>query len=106
MTNDVKDEIGSSVLFENDEIKVWDLQVEPGKGHGMHRHTNDYVLVFIGDCRLRGVNQDGSTRFEQDMHDGDTILRTIDGDEDIHDAVNVGTTMSRNLIIELKKPTS
>lgn len=103
MTDAVKDEIGSQVLFENDRIKIWDLQIEPGKGHGMHRHRNDYVLVFIGDCRLRGVNQDGSTRFEQTMTDGTTLLRTIDGEEDIHDAVNVGDAVSRNLIIELKR---
>jgi len=102
MTQNVKPEVGSSVLYENDDIKVWDLQLEPGQNHGMHKHTNDYVLVFIGDCRLRGVNEDGTTRFEQDMHDGDTFLRKVDG-EDVHDALNVGDTLSRNLIIELKR---
>lgn len=103
MTQTVKDEIGTEVLYENDQIKIWNMQLEPGQGQGMHRHRNDYVLVFIGDCRLRGVNQDGSTRFEETMTDGTTILRTIDGDEDIHDAINVGDSVSRNPIIELKK---
>ncbi len=103
MNETVKDEIGTEVLFENDQIKIWDLQLAPGEAHGMHRHTNDYVLVFIGENRIRGVNQDGTTRFEQDMHDGDTFHRVLDADEDIHDAVNVGTGPSRNIIIELKK---
>ena len=103
MSEAVKDEIGSAVLFEDDRVKIWDLQIEPGQGHGMHRHSNDYILVFVGDCRLRGINADGSTRFEQDMHHGQVVHRTLEGDEDVHDALNVGDTPSRNLIIELKK---
>lgn len=101
MAQDIKPEIGTSVLFENEQLKIWDLQLEPGEKHGLHRHENDYVLVFIGDCRLRGVNEDGSTRFEQDMHDGDTFFRKVQG-EDVHDAMNVGQSLSRNIIIELK----
>lgn len=103
MSENVKDEIGSKVLFENDQVKIWDLQLQPGENHGVHRHKNDYLLIFVGESRLRGTNADGSTRFEEDMHDGDVFLRTIDGDEDIHDAHNVGDTPSRNFIIELKK---
>lgn len=103
MSDNVKDEIGSSILFENDQIKVWDLQLAPGEGHGMHRHKNNYVLVFIGDCRLRSINEDGSTRFEQDIHDGTVFHRVLDNGEDIHDAINVGDGPSRNLIIELKQ---
>jgi len=104
MSAEIKDEIGTEVLFENDQLKIWDLQLAPGEAHGMHRHRNDYVLVFIGDCRLRGVNEDGSTRFEQDMQDGATFHRVLDTEEDVHDAVNVGDSPSRNIIIELKKP--
>ena len=103
MTQAVKDEIGTKVLFENEQVKIWDLQLAPGENHGMHRHTNDYYLVFVGENRLRGLNEDGSVRFEQDMHDGDVFHRVLKGDEDIHDAVNVGDTPSRNFIIEIKK---
>lgn len=102
MNDPVKDEVGTKVLYEDDRFKVWDMQLAPGEGQGLHRHTRDYLLVFIGDCRIRGVNLDGTTRFEQDMPDGTVIKRTIDGDADIHDAINAGTSMSRNIIIELK----
>lgn len=102
MSENIKDEVGASVLFENDQIKIWDLQMAPGENQGMHVHKNDYVVVFIGDSRVRGVNQDGSTRFEKDMVDGTAIHRVLDGDEDVHDAVNVGDGISRNLVIELK----
>ena len=102
MNDGIKDEIGTQVLYEDEQFKVWDMQLAPGEGQGLHRHTRDYLLVFIGDSRIRGVNQDGTTRFEQTMTDGTVIKRTIDGDEDVHDAINVGRSRSRNLIIELK----
>jgi hypothetical protein len=98
----IKNEVGSKVLFENDQLKIWDLQLAPGENQGMHVDKKDYVVVFIGDSRIRGVNQDGSTRFEQDMADGTVIHRVLDADEDVHDAVNVGEGRSRDLVIELK----
>ena len=94
--------VGPKVLFEDEKFKVWDLQLEPGEALGMHRHTRDYLLVFIGESRIRGVNPDGTTCFEQDMHDGDVFQRVIDDADDVHDAVNVGDTLSRNIIIEMK----
>ena len=103
MAEQVKEEIGSNVLFENDQVKVWDLQLQPGENLGVHRHTNDYVLIFVGESTIRGTNADGSTRFVNEMKDGDVVFRTIEGEEDIHDAHNAGETPSRNFIIELKK---
>ena len=103
MSNSVKDEVGTRKLFENEQVRVWDLQLQPGENLGVHRHENDYVLIFVGDSTIRGTNADGSTRFQNDMSDGDVLYRKIDGKEDIHDAYNAGTTPSRNFIIELKK---
>lgn len=102
MSESIKDEVGSKLLFENEKVKVWDLQMEPGDHLGMHRHKNDYVLIFVGESTIRGTNSDGSTRFVNEMHDGDVFFRKIEGDEDIHDAHNDGDTPSRNFIIELK----
>lgn len=99
----VKDEVGTSVLFENDDVKIWDLQLAPGENHGMHRHTNDYLLIFVGDTQLRGLNADGSVRFEQTMKDGEVVHRVLGGEDDVHDAVNISDELSRNFIIELKR---
>ena len=100
MAETIKNEVGSKVLFENEQIKIWDLQLDPGKNQGMHRHSNDYMVVFIGDCRVRGLNEDGSTRFEQEMADGTVLHRKLDSKDDVHDLINVGDTTSRNLVIE------
>jgi hypothetical protein len=95
--------LAASCCSKNEQVKVWDFQLQAGESLGTHRHNNDYVLIFVGDNTIRGTNADGSTRFVNEMHDGDVVFRTIEGDEDIHDAYNDGDSPSRNFIIELKK---
>ena len=102
MSDDVQDAVGSELLFENEKVRVWDLQLQPGQRLGMHRHKNEYVLIFVGDGKLHSINADGTTRFVQETHDGQVFYRKFEGDEDVHDAQNVGETPSRNFIIELK----
>jgi len=103
MNNAVTSEVGTRVLFENDDVRIWDLTLQPGERQGFHKHENDYLLIFVGDSRIRSVNEDGSTRFESDMKDGQCFHRVLPGGQDIHDAVNAGDTPSRNFIIEMKK---
>jgi len=103
MTNAATSEVGTKILFENDEVRIWDLVLQPGERQGFHKHENDYLLIFAGDCRLRSINEDGSTRFESDMKDGQCFHRVLTGEQDIHDALNAGNAPSRNFIVELKK---
>jgi quercetin dioxygenase-like cupin family protein len=95
--------VGTRLLFENDRVRVWDLQLEPGQSTGLHRHTTDYLYVVIGGGRLQGKLADGSLQPAEQMSDGDVRFRKIDG-EDVHEAVNVGDTPWRNLVVELKRP--
>ena len=37
--------IGIRVLFENDAVRVWAVEVEPGDKQPMHRHFLPYVIV-------------------------------------------------------------
>jgi hypothetical protein len=97
----VSEEVGSTLLFENDRVRVWDLRLAPGENLGMHRHASEYFLVAIGGGKLKSLNADGSTRFVADMEDGEVHYRNIKG-EDVHDAVNVGQTPWRNLVVEMK----
>ena len=98
----VSSEVGTRLLFENHRVRVWDLQLPVGESTGLHRHENDYLYVVIGDGRLQARNADGSSRPLQTFQDGDVRYRTIAG-EDIHEAVNVGDTRWRNIVIELKQ---
>ena len=48
-------EVGTKLLFENERVRVWDLQLAPGQSTGLHRHEHDYLYVVIGDGRLQGA---------------------------------------------------
>ena len=39
--------IATRILFEDDEVRVWDQQIEAGETLPRHRHECDYVLVTV-----------------------------------------------------------
>jgi hypothetical protein len=97
----VSSAVGTRLLFENDRVRVWDLRLAPGESTGLHRHATDYLYVVIGDGALQGKNSDGTPQPIERMSDGEVRFRHIDG-EDVHEAVNVGDSPWRNIIVELK----
>jgi len=96
----VTTDVGTRLLFENDRVRVWDLSLEPGDGSGLHRHTNDYFYVVIGGGTLARGNPDGSRGEPRTMIDGEVHFRSIE-DADVHEAINVGETTWRNIVVEL-----
>jgi quercetin dioxygenase-like cupin family protein len=98
----ISSQVGSQLLFENDQVRVWDLRIEPGESSGVHRHTTDYLYVVIGDGTLQGADAQDNRSEAHAMHDGEVRFNTVDG-EAIHQAFNAGDTPWRNIIVELKK---
>lgn len=39
--------IASKILFEDDEVRVWDQVIEAGETLGKHHHELDYVIVNV-----------------------------------------------------------
>ena len=95
-------DVGSRLLFENEVVKVWDLQIAPGESTGLHRHETDYFYVVIGDGCLQTVNEDGTRQEPKEMKDGEVHFRKVESGA-VHDAVNVADTPWRNIVVELKK---
>ena len=52
----ISEKVGTRLLFENERVRVWDLQLAPGQSTGMHRHVNDYLYVVIGDGSLQAAD--------------------------------------------------
>jgi quercetin dioxygenase-like cupin family protein len=101
-TKAISNEVGSTLLFENDRVRVWDLRLEPGESTGLHRHSLDYFYVVIGDGKLQGVDSEGQTQEAREMKDGEVHFREV-GDEAVHEAVNAGDKPWRNIVVELKE---
>lgn len=98
----ISSDVGTKLLFENDRVRVWDLCLEPGQSSGLHRHTDDYFYVVIGDGTLQGADAAGNKKNAHTMQDGEVHFNELDG-EAVHEAINVGDGPWRNIIVELKK---
>ena len=67
---EISSEIGSRLLFENDRVRVWDLQLAPGQSTGLHRHEHDYLYVVIGDGRFQAADAEGACRYHRVLFGG------------------------------------
>ncbi len=98
----ISDQVGTKLLFENDRVRVWDLQLPPGETTGLHRHRSDFLYVVIGDGEFQTGFADGSRDPARKMVDGDVRFREVQG-ETVHEGINVGSTPWRNIVVELLK---
>ena len=98
----ISPDVGTRLLFENDRVRVWDLQLARGETTGLHRHETDFLYVVIGDGELQTVFPDGTSDPPRSMQDGDVRFREVQG-ESVHAALNTGQTSWRNIVVEFKK---
>jgi quercetin dioxygenase-like cupin family protein len=89
--------IGTSVLHEDERVRIWETLVEPGGEQPMHEHTLPYVVVCIEAARNRITSLAGESR-ETDEQPGDVVVRG----PAIHKLENIGETTYRNRLIEVK----
>src|SRR5258705_12466604 len=44
--------VGTKVVFENDQVRVWVLKLAPGERSAVHRHDLDHLLIQIRGDRI------------------------------------------------------
>jgi len=96
--------VGTRVLFENDRVRVWEMDLAPGARSDTHRHDLDYVLVQIEGDRIAAQPEPDSggayrTYIEGDVAPGKTRFIERGG---IETAINIGARRYREILIELK----
>jgi predicted metal-dependent enzyme (double-stranded beta helix superfamily) len=104
MNERVLGNIGTTLLLENDRVRVWELDLAPGARSEVHRHDLDYLIVQIEGERIAAVPEPDSggkykEYIEVDAQPGKVSYITRGG---IETAVNVGTRRYREILIELK----
>ena len=88
------------VLFENQEVKLWKIVLEPKQRLPFRIHYNTYSCNCLTDGLLISRNVNGAVdliRFER----GETFFRECDM-EHVHDLENVGENTVRIAIVEEK----
>ena len=97
-------DVATRLLFENDRVRVWEMDLAPGERSPTHRHDLDYVLVQLEGDRIAADFEPDSTGVHRGHVEGTVELgktRFI-GRGGVESAVNVGTRRYREILIELK----
>jgi quercetin dioxygenase-like cupin family protein len=93
--------VGSKILFEDDQVRVWEAEVAPGETLPIHFHDLDYVTVTLTEGDVEVYEADGTVRRGHRVP-GDVQVTKV-GSGQTHVLKNVGTGPYRNRIIELKQ---
>lgn len=93
--------VGTTVWFENDRIRVWEILLRPGERGPFHSHITNYFWTVVEGGRGLQRFADG-TLAVRDYAVGDTkYLEHIPETALVHDLENVGDTPLRFVTVEL-----
>ena len=91
--------VGTRVVFENERVRVWEIELAPGETLAMHHHDLDYVVVTLTGGRTTVEWEDG--RRESSRHEAGEI--TWREAPHAHALTNDGDQVYRNRLVELKR---
>lgn len=94
-------EVATELLFENDVVRVWSMELAPGEDSPFHVHNLDYVYVYVTPSRLAFMPEPGEIDHVWDYGDGYVRFTSV-GDGIKHQIRNVGEARHRQVLIELK----
>jgi quercetin dioxygenase-like cupin family protein len=82
--------VGSSLISENERVRVWMIRLAPGERFGFHRHVLDYFWTSVTGGNGRQHVSDGTT-VEYFYQPGETRHETYAaGEYKVHDLENIG----------------
>ncbi len=97
-------DIATTLLFENERVRIWEMRLEPGEEGELHRHELDHILVQISGDRMAVVPDPKSKSIyneylEADVVPGQHFYIERGG---IEVARNIGKQPFHEILIELK----
>ncbi len=91
-------EVGTKLIFENEQVKVWEFTLGPGESIEAHTHKYDYLFYPIEGSTLQVTRANGRVDLVT-LEAGRVYYR---GQGDTHSAKNVGPSRYHEVLIELK----
>jgi hypothetical protein len=99
----VENEPHHHLVFENEYVRVFKVEVAPHEATLVHRHKRDYVVVTIGDAEVTNAVV-GKEPKKWNFKDGDVTFLEATGEKSFaHKAVNERGQTFLNYTIELKQ---
>jgi len=100
--NDGMGQIATKELFENERVRIWEMNLEPNEASDLHHHENDYLVILVEGDRIAAVPQPDSGKqpvvFPVEI--GNAVFVKKGGTEW---AFNLGNKRYREILIELKE---
>jgi hypothetical protein len=101
--NDPMGGVADHILYEDDDVRVWEMTLEPGQASALHKHDHEYILVIDSGDLVAGIPPKD---FPMDFFVGKVpaagnTVRVPKGG--IEWALNVGKKRYHEILIELKK---
>lgn len=101
--NDPMGNVGTTLLYEDDDVRVWEMKLEPGEWSDLHHHDHDYLLVIDSGDLVAGITPKGHPfdPFIGKVPAAGNTVRVPKGGTEW--ALNVGQKTYHEVLIELKK---
>jgi hypothetical protein len=100
--------VGTKVVFENEQVRVWVLKLAPGERSAVHRHDLDHLLIQIRGDRIAVEPEPDAEGLHREYLEADVIpgmvVHVPKGG--VETAVNVGAESYYEVIVELKEATA
>jgi quercetin dioxygenase-like cupin family protein len=94
--------VANKLLFENEIVRVWEMNLAPGERSDRHRHDLPYVLCVLEGSRV-DAEIDGIGRVEIPVQPGSVFFVPPGATET---AINASGQVFREILIELKEAAS
>ena len=99
-------DVGTKLLHDDERVRIWEVDLQPGEATAPHRHEHDYILIILEGDRIAAVPHVTSTGpsaayIEAEITPGSHVVMKKGGTEA---ALNVGSTRYFEYLIELKEP--
>jgi hypothetical protein len=95
--------VANTLLYEDDDVRIWEMKLAPGEHSDLHHHDHDYFLVIDSGDLVAGIPPRGSAMdcFVGKVPPQGNTVRVPKGGTEW--ALNVGTKTYHEVLIELKR---
>ena len=95
--------VADHILYEDDDVRVWEMTLEPGQWTDLHHHEHEYILAIDSGDLVAGIppKDSGMDFFVGKVPAAGNTVRVPKGGTEW--ALNVGKKRYHEILIELKK---
>ena len=97
-------DVGTKLLHNDQRVRIWEVDLQPGEATAPHRHEHDYILIILEGDKIAAIPHVSATGpsasyIEAEIEPGSYVVMKKGGTEA---AVNVGSKRYFEYLIELK----